>query len=305
MPRQVDPISCSVYPFLDFLASLFTTGRLQYRSINTIRSAVSMTHVHIEGVPMGQHPLVSRMLKGMYNSRPPQPRYTSTWDVDIMIRYLSSLGDNTALSLKQLSHKLAILMALVSASRVSELQALDLRYRLYRPDGAHFELPSLGKKRTVGASPRHVVFEAFPPDKKLCVVECLRCYEDRTRQFRSGKSNQPMPLFLSYIKPHKAITSQRLAHWMKNIMEEAGIDVNIFKAHSVRGASSTAAAEKGVLMADILRTADWSRDSTFKRFYYRPTASNGYAQRLLQQKEGRGDGKMILSLCTGLCAMVQ
>ena len=79
-----------------------------------------MTHVHIEGVPMGQHPLVSRMLKGMYNSRPPQLRYTSTWDVDIMICYLSSLGDNTALSLKQLGHKLAILMALVTLSREEE-----------------------------------------------------------------------------------------------------------------------------------------------------------------------------------------
>ena len=301
MPRKVDPLSCSVYPFLDFLASLFSTEQLQYRSINTIRSAVSMTHAHIEGVPMGQHPLVSRIFKGMYNSRLPQPRYTRTWDVDIMTRYLSSLGDNTSLSLKQLGHKLAILMALVSASRVSELQALDLRYRLYRPDGAHFELPSLGKKRAVGAPPKHVVFEAFPSDKKLCVVECLRRYEERTIHFRSGGADQPNPLFISYVKPHKAITSQRLAHWIKNIMEEAGIDITIFKAHSVRGASSTAAAEKGVLMADILRTADWSKDSTFKRFYYRPSSGNGYAQIMLQQKERKGDGK--IDLMEELCPM--
>jgi len=73
-------------------------------------------------------------------------------------------------------------------------------------------------------------------------------------------------------------------------MEEAGIDITIFKAHSVRG---TAVAEKGVLMADILRTADWSRDSALKRFYYRPIPGNGYAQIMLQQKERRGDGKMV------------
>ena len=113
------------------------------------------------------------------------------------------------------------------------------------------------KKRTVGAPPKQVVFEVFSADKKLCVVECLRCYEDRTSQFRSGGENQPNPLFISYVKPHKAITSQKLAHWIKNIMEEAGIDITIFKAHSVHGGSSTAAAEKGALMADILRTADW------------------------------------------------
>ena len=136
-----------------------------------------------------------------------------------------------------------------------------------------------------------MVFETFRPDKKLCVVECLRCYEDKTKQFRTDGSDQPNPLFLSYVKPHKAITSERLAHWMKGIMEEAGVDVTIFKAHTVRGASSTAAAEKGVQMADILCTADWSRDSTFKRFYYRPAFSIGYAQKLLQQKERRGASK--------------
>ena len=72
-------------------------------------------------------------------------------------------------------------------------------------------------------------------------------------------------------------------------MEDAGIDTAIFKAHSVRGASSTAAAEKGVLMADILRTADWSKGSTFRRFYYRHTSGSGYAQTMLQhRREKRG-----------------
>jgi len=115
-------------------------------------------------------------------------------------------------------------MALVDANRVSKLQSLDLRFRLYQPDGAHFVLPSLGKKRTVGAPPRQVVFEAFPQDKTLCVVECLRCYENKTRAFRSDGADHPNPLFLSYIKPHKPISSQRLAHWIKDIMEKAGID---------------------------------------------------------------------------------
>ena len=98
----------SVYPFLDFLASQFF-----YRTDPS--TPYDQLHCHI---PMGQHPLMSWMFKGMYNSRPPQPPYTSTWDVDILTQYLASLGDNTTLSFKQLSHKLAILMALVGANRV-------------------------------------------------------------------------------------------------------------------------------------------------------------------------------------------
>ena len=55
---------------------------LQYRSNNTIRSAVSMTHSHVSGSPIGLHALVIWLMKGIYNSRPPvpppPPPYTST-----------------------------------------------------------------------------------------------------------------------------------------------------------------------------------------------------------------------------------
>jgi len=75
-----------------------------------------MTHSQVEGVPIGQHPLVSRLMKGVYNCRPPQPRYSSTWDVDTVIEHIQGLGANSELSLKQLSQKLAVLMVLVEAS---------------------------------------------------------------------------------------------------------------------------------------------------------------------------------------------
>ena len=278
-----DPFSCSVKHFLEFLTGLFKEG-LKYRTINTIRSAVSMTHDNIEGIPMGKHPLVSRLMRGIHNLCPPQPRYVTTWDVDIVVEYFKSMGQNNALPLKQLSQKLALLMTLVEASRVSELQALDLRYRFYRPEGVVFQLPTLGKKRVAGAPPKEVMFGAFPEDSRLCVVKCLRQYEEATAQYREMEPSNPQPVFLSYIKLHRPVTSQQIANWLKEILERAGVDTSIFKAHSVRGASSTAASEKGVLIGDILRTADWSTDSTFRRFYYRPTHQNNYAQAVLQPR---------------------
>jgi len=41
----------------------------------------------------------------------------------------------------------------------------------------------------------------------------------------------------------------------------------IFKAHSMRGASASAALKKGLHIKDILETADWSCKSTFRMFY--------------------------------------
>ena len=86
-----------------------------------------MTHQQVEGISIGQHPLVTRLIKGVHNSRPPKPRYTVTWDVDTVLRHLRALGDNDSLTLRALSKKLALMD--IYASRTSELQALDLRFK--------------------------------------------------------------------------------------------------------------------------------------------------------------------------------
>ena len=91
----------------------------------------------------------------------------------MVIRYFQSLSENDTLTLKQLSQELVLLMALVEASRVSELQALGLRYQFYHPEGVLFQLLTLGKKRTVGASPKQLMFGAFPSDSHLYDNEML------------------------------------------------------------------------------------------------------------------------------------
>lgn len=135
--REVDSISYGVQPFLDFLAELFEQG-LQHRTINLIQSAVSITHIQVEGVPQGQHPLVSCLMQGIYNCRPPQPHYSFTWDIEKVITHLQTLGDNNQLTLKALSKKLVLLMVVTDASRSSELQALDIRFRVFKPEGIYF-----------------------------------------------------------------------------------------------------------------------------------------------------------------------
>ena len=87
------------------------------------------------------------------------PRYSSIWDVDEVIKFLVSLGKNEELILKLLSQKLALLMALVGASRSSELAALDLRFKVVKSNGVSFRLATLTKKRTPGLQRReHLVF---------------------------------------------------------------------------------------------------------------------------------------------------
>lgn len=76
-------------------------------------------------------------------------------------------------------------------------------------------------------------------------------YIQRTEGLRgASKSDQ---LFVSWIKPHGGVTSSSIARWLKAM---AGINTDMFKAHSVRGASVSAAKNLGVTTREILDTAD-------------------------------------------------
>ena len=64
---------------------MFEAG-LKYRSLNCYRSALSSALIPVDGFQVGQHPLVVRLMKGIFNSRPPELRYSQTWEVSQIIR---------------------------------------------------------------------------------------------------------------------------------------------------------------------------------------------------------------------------
>ena len=78
--------------------------------------------------------------KFVVNERPPKPRYTTTWDVAKVTKYLSALGGNKTLPLKLLTKKLLMLLALVSPERSSVLCEQSIKYLKKQPDSVVFTL---------------------------------------------------------------------------------------------------------------------------------------------------------------------
>ena len=111
------------------------------------------------------------------------------------------------------------------------------------------------------------------PDSQLCPVGCLSAYVDATRSFRQ-KNNQ---LFLATVAPHGPVSSSSIARWLKSSIKDAGMDGH-FTAHSTRSAATTAAALSGMSTQDIVNQANWSKDDTFCRFYYRPSQEEKIAK---------------------------
>ena len=252
---------------------------MKYRTINVYRSAISMTHVPVDGSQIGSHPLVSCFMKGVFELRPPQPKYLETWDVSIVLKYLLSLSPKESLSLKQLSFKVLTLMALTSMGRANLLHKLDLRFRYYKSEGVLFKFPSLLKTSKPGKVINDLFIPAYPADRRLCLVNYLRHYEEQTKVYR--ESDDDMRLFLSTVAPHKPVQTSTLCRWLKTVLKESGVDVSIYQGHSTRSASSSAALNAGATISDILQVGKWSREYTFCKFYNRSNTSSFTAQKIL------------------------
>ena len=182
-----------------------------------------MTHPPIDGTVVGKHPLISRFMHGVFNSRPPQSRYVFTWDV--ALKHIRSLGDNLSLSCKELTSKLATILALANASRSSEIHALDINYMKVSQSGMTLILGDLTKISRPGKQ-QSLFYPALNQDKLLCPVTTLKHYLSRTAKYRQSHSR----LFLAVVKPFKPVHKSTIVRWIKTLIHEAGINDH-FNAH--------------------------------------------------------------------------
>ena len=116
MERSRDPIRGPIGDVANILSELFQEG-YQYRSLNAYHSAISSVHEKVDRELVGQCPLISRLLKGAFNERPPRPKYHSIWDVDLILNMFRRKGPSTSLPLEDLTIKTAMLFALTRPCR--------------------------------------------------------------------------------------------------------------------------------------------------------------------------------------------
>ena len=90
------------------------------------RSVISAYHEKVDDIPVGQHPLVTSLMAGIFNYRPPQPRHIFVWDVQVALNFIKKgWGISSSLTHQELTYKLCMLLSLKTTSRVSGLQHLE------------------------------------------------------------------------------------------------------------------------------------------------------------------------------------
>lgn len=263
---------------ISFLTSEFERGN-SYSSVNIARSALSSLGLKLENFSAGTHPLVIRFMKGVFNLRPPKARYSHIWDVDIVLKYLRKLSPVKLLSLKDLTLKLAMLLALTNASRIHSVHMLTVNGLQKLKSEYVIQFGTLEKHARPGSFSSFLRLKAYPPDRRLCVYFVIKEYLRRTNKLRDRQDNN---LLISYIRPHRAVSKDTVARWIKIVMLRAGVNTEVFGAHSVRAASTSKAKANAVPIQDIMRTAGWSRESTFTKFYNKKITKEGFAEAVLK-----------------------
>ena len=276
--RSLDSFEPGVENAIEFLVSLYISG-LGYSAINTARSALATIIVMENGVKFGEHPLVVRYMKGIFQLRPALPKYTHIWDVNSVLIYLKTFTEPASLSIKDLTLKLNILIFLTTGQRGQTIHTIDVNYIQKLPNGYRITIQEKLKQTRPGKHLKPLELLDFP-EPRLSVTHHFQEYLERTSSYRGDHAQ----LFLSYVKPFKPVTKETLSRWVKKVLKQAGIDIDQYSPHSTRAASTSKCRNKGLQMDEIMKTAGWTNASTFASFYGKPLESGqqNFGQTVLQ-----------------------
>ena len=218
----------------------------------------------IDNIPVGQHPYIIRLLKGVFNSRP-------EWDLKVVLDTLQKAPFEPLkqADLKFVTYKTIFLVAITTFRRFSDLQALRLGEEADKVQNREvtFIRTGLSKQDRPGHVRNKIFVPAFKDSKKLDPKRALFYYLKKTDNLRA--QNQ-LKLFVSIVKPHQPVSTQTISKWIVNTIRMA-YDRDIkTTGHSTRAIIGPSwALFKGASMHSILDAADWSKETTFTRFYLR------------------------------------
>ena len=276
--REIDPYSATLTQVADFLTHLYTSG-LQYRTIAGYRSMLSSVLSPIANVPVGRHPYVIRLLKGVFNSRPPKVKLLPEWDLRLVLKILQDkpFEPLKKASLKFVTFKAIFLLAITSFRRCSDLQSLRLGEGSVNisSSGITFLRHGLAKQDRQSHFGSKIFIPAFPENKLLDPKRSLYHYLKVTEKYRNNqKGKDETKLFLSLNEPHQLVSCQTISKWLVRTIKMAYKHDIKTTGHSTRSIGPSCALYNGASLKSILEAADWSRDSTFVKFYLKDVNVN-------------------------------
>ena len=259
--RDVNPISPDIYHCLDFLTQYFDTG-VGHSAINTSRSFLSC-FITIGGTPLGEHPLMTKFVRGTKRKRPPGGKIKTIWDPAPVLGTLKAWGNIPSLSFERLTRRTMVLFLLATGQRLQALHKL-LRGDCQWGEGTLKVTYSTKLKSNDPIANPLILNFLKHQEEELCIYSHLKAYETDPRSLKAAPY-----MFATVKQPGLRASAATISRMVKSTLTMTGVDEQ-FTAYTARHASTSAADRMNVPLGTILAAAGWANESTFARFYKRP-----------------------------------
>ncbi|XP_077138947.1 uncharacterized protein LOC143804593 [Ranitomeya variabilis] len=273
------PGALDVPRVLNFLQSGFDMGIRP----STLKVQISALSTFLD-YPLASHPWIIRFVKAIQKLRPTLRQLVPSWDLNLVLRALCkdpyTLREDMPISVR--TWKTAFLVAITTAKRVGEIQALSIKdpYLQVREDHIILKLDPAFVPKVASFKNRdqEIILPSFcdnPSNEKeqalhsLDVRQAVLDYLEATSSWR--KDSNLFILFGGKNRGKKA-SKTSIARWITSIISKAytseGIDCAVgIKAHSTRAVSASWAERVGASLDQICKAATWARVNTFCKHY--------------------------------------
>ena len=205
----------SLAKVVDFLCWLRSSRNLGVSSIKGYRSMLSAVF-RFQLPSLSTHPVLRDLLRSFCLKSAEHQLCPPAWDLSLVLRYLntSAFEPLSVAPLRALTQKVLFLLALATAKRVGELQALSSVVTFVHGDSCLSYVPQFVTKSLTRSIPRSSLVKSLSDfaaglddDLLLCPVRALRIYLDRIASLAPLRHR----LFVSPRRPSRSLSLRTLS----------------------------------------------------------------------------------------------
>lgn len=221
---------------------------------------------------LAEDPRWKSFMRGMKKlARQPEPK-TKSWDPQDMLDFVEKRVRQS--SVMGAGKEALILLMLATGLRVDDIHKLSRECHAIG-NALCLKFHSMRKCPKSGKPLEHFYLKRFEV-KRLCPVRAILHYLKCSQRVRDPNSKG---LFISSRGTDSSLWTLR--RWASSSLADAGINAS---PGSCRAAATSKAIESGVPVPDVLASAGWATESTFRRFYCRELLPS---RSLLTNKQNR------------------
>lgn len=265
--------------FAEFFLYLHQHCKLSVSAIRGYKAMLNSVFAY-KGFNLSDDPVLSDISKACARLAPRTINRTPSWNVDVVLKALTlpPFEPLRLASMRDITKKTLFLVALATARRVSELQALSSNVATQDSDLILYYLPEfIAKTETImNPTKREFRLRSLSPligpedeERLLCPVRAINFY-----LLRTAPTPRPRQLFVSVRDRKKPLSKAALSFFLRETIKMAHQSLPEelcpllkVRAHDIRGIATSLLLWRNKSISSILDAACWKTPSVFADYY--------------------------------------